>query len=138
MTRFAPSPDPSLSIKFYERTPEQQSVLGYVVDSSRTGQDPDVASTNAIGPDQVQRVPHGSIGAGAGHRAIAQSNTEEISEALFRYSAPEEVHHKLNNFLHQYSISYVPICKFFSRYFCHCMLTGDDFPINMWNLYCKM
>ncbi|XP_004293742.1 PREDICTED: zinc finger protein ZPR1-like [Fragaria vesca subsp. vesca] len=88
---FAPSPDPSLSIKSYERTPEQQSVLGYVVDSSQTGHAHDIAATNPIGPDQEQRVPHGSIGAAAGHRAIAQSNTVEISEALFRYSAPEEV-----------------------------------------------
>ncbi|KAM2949222.1 hypothetical protein FF1_036139 [Malus domestica] len=80
---FAPSPDPSLSIKFYERTPEQQTALGYVVDA---------ASTEAVSTsDQVQRVPHGSIGAAAGHRAIAQSNSAEIAESLFRYTAPEEV-----------------------------------------------
>ncbi|KAK8472036.1 hypothetical protein PHAVU_002G099300 [Phaseolus vulgaris] len=31
------------------------------------------------------------LGATAGHRAIAQSNSAEIAEALFRYTAPEEV-----------------------------------------------
>ncbi|VVA22702.1 PREDICTED: zinc [Prunus dulcis] len=89
---FAPSPDPSLSIKFYERTSEQQSTLGYVVESSQTGSVRDAASTEAVGTsDQVQRAPHGSIGAAAGHRAIAQSNSAEIAESLFRYTAPEEV-----------------------------------------------
>ncbi|CAL8149160.1 unnamed protein product [Prunus armeniaca] len=89
---FAPSPDPSLSIKFYERTSEQQSTLGYVVESSQTGSVRDAASTEAVGTsDHVQRGPHGSIGAAAGHRAIAQSNSAEIAESLFRYTAPEEV-----------------------------------------------
>ncbi|CAL9016201.1 unnamed protein product [Prunus brigantina] len=89
---FAPSPDPSLSIKFYERTSEQQSTLGYVVESSQTGSVRDAASTEAVGTsNQVQRAPHGSIGAAAGHRAIAQSNSAEIAESLFRYTAPEEV-----------------------------------------------
>lgn len=93
VSRFAPSPDPSLSIKFYERTSEQQSTLGYVVESSQTGSVRDAASTEAVGTsDQVQRAPHGSIGAAAGHRAIAQSNSAEIAESLFRYTAPEEVH----------------------------------------------
>ncbi|KAJ6926290.1 hypothetical protein NC651_010651 [Populus alba x Populus x berolinensis] len=41
--------------------------------------------------DQRRREPHGSVGAAAGHRAIAQSNSSEIAEAIFRYSAPEEV-----------------------------------------------
>lgn len=39
----------------------------------------------------MRREPHGSVGAAAGHRAIAQSNSAEIAEAIFRYSAPEEV-----------------------------------------------
>ncbi|KAF3451100.1 hypothetical protein FNV43_RR07189 [Rhamnella rubrinervis] len=81
---FAPSHDPSLSIKFYERTSEQHSLLGYLVDSSQAGD-------HSNGADQVQREPHGSVGASAGHRAIAQSNSSEIAEALFRYTAPEEV-----------------------------------------------
>ncbi|GAU24099.1 hypothetical protein TSUD_388920 [Trifolium subterraneum] len=41
--------------------------------------------------NQVKGEPHGSVGATAGHRAIAQSNSAEIAEALFRYSTPEEV-----------------------------------------------
>ncbi|XP_048323309.2 uncharacterized protein LOC107415666 isoform X1 [Ziziphus jujuba] len=89
----APSHDSSLSINFYERTPEQQALLGYLVDSSQAGDHSDGASSivpnNAS--DQVQREPHWSIGASAGHRAIAQSNSSEIAEALFRYTAPEEV-----------------------------------------------
>ncbi|KAL3522997.1 hypothetical protein ACH5RR_015831 [Cinchona calisaya] len=89
---FAPSPDPSLTIKFYERTPEQQAALGYLVDSSQTGESGDVASLGANnGLDQMQREPHGSVGARAGRQAIAQGNSVEIAEALFRYSAPEEV-----------------------------------------------
>lgn len=91
--RFAPSSDPSLSIKFYERTPEQQALLGYLVDSSQIEGTRDVASAGeAAGvSDEVRREPHGSVGAAAGHRAIAQSNSAEIAEALFRYTAPEEV-----------------------------------------------
>ncbi|XP_045791093.1 zinc finger protein ZPR1-like [Trifolium pratense] len=67
---FAPSSDPSLTINFYDRTPEKQALLGY----------------------QAREEPHGSVGATAGHRAIAQSNSAEIAEALFRYTAPEEVY----------------------------------------------
>ena len=32
---FAPSSDPSLTIKFYKRTPEQQASLGYLVGSTQ-------------------------------------------------------------------------------------------------------
>lgn len=96
MSRFAPSHDSSLSIKFYERTPEQQALLGYLVDSSQAGDHsggPDGASSTGLmnASDEVQREPNGSVGASAGHRAIAQSNSSEIAEALFRYTAPEEV-----------------------------------------------
>jgi zinc finger protein len=80
VNRFAPSPDPSLSIKFYERTPEQQASLGYQVDPSQSG-----------ASDEVRRVPHGSVGAAAAHRAFCQSNSAEIMETVFRYTAPEEV-----------------------------------------------
>ncbi|KAE8663102.1 zinc finger protein ZPR1 isoform X2 [Hibiscus syriacus] len=88
---FAPSPDPSLSIRFYDRTPEQQAALGYLVDLSQLNA-PE-ASMREINNDvgQVRRQPHGSVGAAAGQKAIAQSNSAEIAEALFRYSAPEEV-----------------------------------------------
>uniref|UniRef100_A0A803PK65 Zinc finger ZPR1-type domain-containing protein n=1 Tax=Cannabis sativa TaxID=3483 RepID=A0A803PK65_CANSA len=89
----APSHDPALSIKFYERTPEQQTLLGYLVGPSQTVDNIDGASTEEQngGSTQVQREPHGSVGAAAGHRAIAQSNSAEMAEALFRYTAPEEV-----------------------------------------------
>ncbi|KAL8513056.1 hypothetical protein ACS0TY_019297 [Phlomoides rotata] len=86
----APSPDPTLTIKFYERTPEQQAALGYVADTS---QEPvlgnNLDETNNL--TQRQEEPHGSVGARAGRRAIAQGNSTEIADALFRYSAPEEV-----------------------------------------------
>ncbi|KAF8094698.1 hypothetical protein N665_0355s0011 [Sinapis alba] len=78
----APSPDPSLHIKFYERTPEQQAALGYLSNSSQSERDQVVAPSTAK--------PHGAIGATAGHRAIAQSNSTDISDNLFRYTAPEE------------------------------------------------
>lgn len=88
--RCAPSSDPSLTIKFYERTPEQQATLGYVLDTSRG----ETSQNNLDGTNNVsltQEEPHGSVGARAGRRAIAQGNSAEIADALFRYSAPEEV-----------------------------------------------
>lgn len=93
MYRFSPSPDPSLIIKFYERTPEQQASLGYVVDPSQSGDHCDGPSTEETSgvSDEVKREPHGSVGATAAHRAIAQSNSSDIVENVFRYSAPEEV-----------------------------------------------
>ncbi|KAJ4840897.1 hypothetical protein Tsubulata_010401 [Turnera subulata] len=89
----APSPDPLLHIKFLERTPEQQALLGYLVDPSQLGAGTDGASSEITGnaSSEVQGAPHGSVGAAAGHRGIAQSNSPEFAEALFRYSAPEEV-----------------------------------------------
>ncbi|XP_024973720.1 zinc finger protein ZPR1-like isoform X3 [Cynara cardunculus var. scolymus] len=83
---YAPSPDPSLTIDFYERTPEQQALLGYLVDQSQTTEHGNDASSN----NQTSQ-PHGSVGAVAGRRAIAQGNNAEFAEALFRYTAPEEV-----------------------------------------------
>ncbi|KAK1570940.1 hypothetical protein Q3G72_009380 [Acer saccharum] len=70
---YAPSPDPSLSIEFYE----QQALLGYLVDPSQSIEESISAS------DQMKRKPHGSVGAAAGHRAIALSNSAEIADALF-------------------------------------------------------
>ncbi|KAK4254704.1 hypothetical protein QN277_010046 [Acacia crassicarpa] len=86
---YAPSSDPSLSIKFYERTPEQQASLGYLVDLSQIERASVVEEAGVS--DQGRVEPHGSIGAAAGHRAIAQTNSAEIADSLFRYSAPEEV-----------------------------------------------
>lgn len=93
MNRYAPSPDPSLSIKFYERTPEQQATLGYSVDPSQSEDHREGISMEQISgaSDEVRREPHGSVGATAAHRAIAQSNTAEIVDTVFRYTAPEEV-----------------------------------------------
>ncbi|KAL3851580.1 hypothetical protein ACJIZ3_013462 [Penstemon smallii] len=87
---YAPSPDPSLTIKFYERTPEQHAALGYLADPTTA----EPSQTNLEGANnlvQVQGGAHGSVGARDGRRAIAQGNSAEIAEALFRYSAPEEV-----------------------------------------------
>ena len=83
--RFAPSPDPSLTIKFYERSPEHY--WGTLLTHHRLE---NLAMKNATAGESW-REPHGSIGAAAGHRAIAQGSSTEIAEALFRYSAPEEV-----------------------------------------------
>ncbi|KAK9716487.1 hypothetical protein RND81_06G236700 [Saponaria officinalis] len=82
----APSPDPSLSLKFYERTQEQQEALGYVVASSQEGE----GTVNPVS-DEVPREPHGTVGARAGRQAIAQGTTDQIAEALCRYTSPEEV-----------------------------------------------
>uniref|UniRef100_A0A2P2L4N7 Zinc finger ZPR1-type domain-containing protein n=1 Tax=Rhizophora mucronata TaxID=61149 RepID=A0A2P2L4N7_RHIMU len=90
---YAPSPDPSLIVKFYDRTLEQQTSLGYLADPSHLGET-DIGSLSEAMcsvSDQTRREHHGSVGAAAGHRAIAQSNNAEIAEALFRYNAPEEV-----------------------------------------------
>ncbi|KAL8202131.1 hypothetical protein R6Q57_011278, partial [Mikania cordata] len=75
--RFAPSLDPSLSIEFYERTHEQDASLGFAFDPTQSS--------------EASFEPHGSVGALAGRRAIAQGNSPEFAEALFRYTAPEEV-----------------------------------------------
>ncbi|KAM7500362.1 hypothetical protein LguiA_024776 [Lonicera macranthoides] len=88
----APSPDPSLTIKFYDRSPEQQALLGYLADPSQIRQTGNELSAEAIAnASEVIREPHGSVGAAAGRRAIAQGNSTEIADTLFRYSAPEEV-----------------------------------------------
>ncbi|GMH09459.1 hypothetical protein Nepgr_011300 [Nepenthes gracilis] len=89
----APSRDPSLATRFYERSPEQQASLGYLADSSQSAESHEEATTRAVNgiTHHVNRESLESIGAKAGHRAIAQANSIEISEALFRYSAPEEV-----------------------------------------------
>ncbi|GJN23236.1 hypothetical protein PR202_gb10868 [Eleusine coracana subsp. coracana] len=82
----APSSDPLLSVKFYERTREQQAALGFLAEPP-TEQPTAVESNNAV----LQNDPHGSVGAVAGRRAIAQGNPDEVAAALCRYSAPEEL-----------------------------------------------
>ncbi|KAG9131744.1 hypothetical protein Leryth_009468 [Lithospermum erythrorhizon] len=89
---FAPAPDPSLTIKFYDRTPELQASLGFLADTSTTVETGDEAfERENINPGNEEEEPHGSVGARAGRQAIAQGNSAKIAEALFRYSAPEEV-----------------------------------------------
>ncbi|XP_017253137.1 zinc finger chaperone ZPR1 isoform X2 [Daucus carota subsp. sativus] len=91
--RLAPSVDPSLAIKFYERTPKQQALLGYLANPSQlekhAGEAPAEGTNNGVANETIE--PHGSVGARAGRRAIAQCAGTQISDALFRYSAPEEV-----------------------------------------------
>nr|XP_043634393.1 zinc finger protein ZPR1-like [Erigeron canadensis] len=82
---FAPSQDPALSIEFYERTREQQALLGYLVGPPQASEVSTGAALNS------NAGPHGSVGAVAGRRAIAQSNSAEFAEAICRYTAPEEV-----------------------------------------------
>lgn len=81
----APSSDPLLSIRFYERTREQQEALGFLAPPESSIEE------NNFRSDQVQNVPHGSVGAVAGRRAIAQANPDQVAASLCRYSAPEEV-----------------------------------------------
>ncbi|XP_078168218.1 uncharacterized protein LOC144562798 [Carex rostrata] len=83
---YAPSPDPLLSIRFYERTPEQTAALGFL--SEPTAAEEPAPEENNLMSDVV---PHGSVGSVAGRRAIAQCNPDEVAAALCRYSAPEEV-----------------------------------------------
>lgn len=118
MDRYAPSPDPLLSIKFYERTPEQQALLGYLVDPSQLGESGGtvIAEEASSASNQVRREPHGSIGAAAGHRAIAQSNSAEIADALFRYSAPEEV--RQSNYLMLQIVIVSPSYIYLTFYIC--------------------
>uniref|UniRef100_A0A0E0AWH4 Zinc finger ZPR1-type domain-containing protein n=1 Tax=Oryza glumipatula TaxID=40148 RepID=A0A0E0AWH4_9ORYZ len=88
----APSSDPLLSVRFYERTREQQAALGFLVEPSteEPGDQPVNHASTVEGNSEVLQEPHGSVGAVAGRRAIAQGNPDEVAAALCRYSAPEE------------------------------------------------
>lgn len=93
----APAQDPLLSCSFYERTPEQQAALGYVVESQDDEGSGAILSASGSGSVGEKRhtaghgLPHGSIGAQAARHAIAQGNSEDVAAALFKYSAPEEI-----------------------------------------------
>ncbi|KAL6636876.1 hypothetical protein ACP70R_024448 [Stipagrostis hirtigluma subsp. patula] len=89
----APSSDPLLSVKFYERTREQQAALGFLAEPQTEQSAEAVVPASAVqsGSGGLQGEPHGSVGAVAGRRAIAQGNPDEVAAALCRYSAPEEV-----------------------------------------------
>ncbi|KAF5932799.1 hypothetical protein HYC85_028970 [Camellia sinensis] len=93
--------DPSSTITFYKRTPKQQASLGYVVDPSLAEEHRDEALSEELNStgDQTRREPHGLIGAAAGQRAIAQGNSAEFAESLFRYSTPEEVQISFQKFI---------------------------------------
>ncbi|KAL0912773.1 hypothetical protein M5K25_016176 [Dendrobium thyrsiflorum] len=92
---YAPMQDPSLSIKFYERTPEQQATLGFLAETSeeieRHSESNSPTDEKRLPGIGVQEFSHGSVGAIANRHAIAQVNSDQDAEALYRYSAPEEV-----------------------------------------------
>ena len=81
-------------MRFYERTREQQAALGFLAEpqTEQPGEAVLPASAVESNSDGLQSVPHGSVGAVAARRAIAQGNPDEIAASLCRYSAPEEVY----------------------------------------------
>ncbi|KAH7424112.1 hypothetical protein KP509_12G090400 [Ceratopteris richardii] len=89
----APAPDPLLSVKFYDRSKEEQEALGFLVDSG--GEESQIDRTSEEKhkyiPAGTQKLPHGTVGASLAHRAIAQGTSEDVAATLFKYSAPEEV-----------------------------------------------
>jgi hypothetical protein len=109
--RNAPALDPLLATHYYDRSAEQQAALGFLADTSErpsVNQNSSNAGSASVAageehsdaageqrhcytPAGTTRLPHGSVGAEAAHRAIAQGNSDDVSAALFKYSAPEEV-----------------------------------------------
>ncbi|CAM6117688.1 unnamed protein product [Calypogeia fissa] len=95
----APASDPLLATHYYDRTAEQHAALGFLAEThdplnaNQTGHSEASASEQKHGytPAGTTRIPHGSVGAEGAHRAIAHGNTDAVSAALFKYSAPEEV-----------------------------------------------
>ncbi|XP_024540130.1 zinc finger protein ZPR1 [Selaginella moellendorffii] len=79
----APKEDPILLREHYDRTHEQQKSLGFL----------SVDHENEDGKQEEDVVEelHGAVGAKLAQQAIAQGNSEQISAALFKYTAPEEV-----------------------------------------------
>ncbi|XP_020582526.1 zinc finger protein ZPR1-like [Phalaenopsis equestris] len=92
---YAPKQDPSLSIRFYERTPEQQATLGFLVDSFEETEIHSLSNSPSFEKKPLgigaQGLSHVSVGVVASRRAIAQVNSDRVAETLCRYSAPEEV-----------------------------------------------
>lgn len=95
----APAPDPLLSIQFYDRSPDEQAALGFLVDTN-AGEHLDANSSkedetskgrHRYVPAGTEKMAHGAVGAQLAHKAIAQGNSEDVAAALFKYSAPEEV-----------------------------------------------
>nr|ABF70002.1 zinc finger (ZPR1 type) family protein [Musa acuminata] len=87
--------DPAGNSFIENPTKEQQASLGFLVESSPEEETERQVDRDALAEENnvnvVQREPHGSVGALAGRRAIAQGKAEDVAAALCRYSAPEEV-----------------------------------------------
>jgi zinc finger protein len=96
---YAPLPDPLLSIQFFDRSPEEQAALGFLIDANTLEQKDGRAShedkimkeRQTYTPAGTTKMPHGAVGAELAHRAIAQGSSADVAAALFKYSAPEEV-----------------------------------------------
>jgi len=93
---FVPSPDPLLSIVYYNRTHEQQEATSFL--------DHPTSSESAVNKKEAGPVfipyalagttmlPHGSVGALGVHQAITHgSNSFAMLDEIFKYSAPKEV-----------------------------------------------
>lgn len=103
--RYIPSADPLLSSMYYDRTEEQQEALGFLSESmtstENNGGNATAAPESTAIPSDHKRVkytpagttklPHGSVGALMAHQAIAHGSSPQMAEAIFKYSAPEEV-----------------------------------------------
>ena len=97
--RHAPLSDPLLTVRFFDRTREEQAALGFLVDTNaleptdgRSSQeDGNSKERHTYIPAGTTKTPHGAVGAESAHRAIAQGSDKDVAAALFKYSAPEEV-----------------------------------------------
>lgn len=95
---YAPSSDPLLSTLYYDRTHEQQEATGFLDQSTSSAENIESGPVSAspyghvkYAPAGTTTLPHGSVGAIGAHQAIAHGNSSEMSDAIFKYSAPEEV-----------------------------------------------
>lgn len=91
---YAPMQDPSSSIRFYERTPEQQAALGFLADTSEETEKHTESNSPTVEkrPSRIGvQGSHGLVGSIASRHAIAQVNCDQFAEVLCRYSTPEEV-----------------------------------------------
>jgi len=87
-----------LSTVYYDRTDEQQEATGFLdqpTSSAVSNEEAGPISTPyghvKYAPAGTTMLPHGSVGAVGAHQAIAHGNSSEMSDAIFKYSAPEEV-----------------------------------------------
>ena len=87
----------------YDRTQEQQAALGFLSQSennegeSVATPEPELRAAPSdhkrvkYAPAGTTRLPHGSVGALMAHQAIAHGSSPQMADAIFKYSAPEEV-----------------------------------------------